>query len=238
MDHPANWFMDITGFNRYEGWYKDRLEDWPATLDAFHQAYPNRAIAMSEYGAGASVKQHEVYPATHPAPGGHWHPEEWQAMVHEAAYGAMKDRPWLWGTFLWCMFDFASDRRAEGDRDGINDKGLVTADRKIRKDAFYFYKAHWTTAPFVYITSRRFNPRPPGQTTLKVYSNCDAVELFLNGKSIGRRAARNHVFVWQGVNLPLGKVQVRAVGERDGKQYKDNVKWTISRNAPTTTPAQ
>ena len=84
----------------------------------FARIFPDRAIAISEYGAGASVKQHEVYPATHPAPGGLWHPEEWQGIFHESAYGAMKQQQWLWGTFLWVMFDFAADQRNEGDHMG------------------------------------------------------------------------------------------------------------------------
>ena len=98
---------------------------------------------------------------------------------------------------------------AEGDRPGINDKGLVTADRKVRKDAFYYYKANWSDAPFVYITSRRFNPRPPGATIVKVYSNCDFVELFLNGHSLGGRSGIDHVFVWPNVQLGDGKAKAR-----------------------------
>ena len=190
VEHPANWIMDITGINRYWGWYYDSQDDWAQRLDALHAYAPTRGVAISEYGAGANVNQHQVYPTTHPAPGGQWHPEEWQSIVHEVAYGAMKQRPWLWGTFVWVMFDFAADHRNEGEFPGRNDKGLVTADRKIRKDAFFFYKANWTTAPFVYITSRRYVMRPPGTTTLKVYSNCDSVELFLNGKTLGKKARR------------------------------------------------
>jgi beta-galactosidase len=237
-DHPINWIMDITGFNRYFGWYKETLDSWPTALDAIHAAYPNRAIAVSEYGAGASVHQHEVYPTTHPNTEGWWHPEEWQGIFHEHAYAAMQDRHWLWGTFAWCMFDFASDGRKEGDQPGRNDKGLVTADRKIRKDAFYFYKANWNDDPFVYITSKRFNPRPPGATTLKVYSNCGVVELFLNGQSLGRKTGVDHVFTWPNVNLPEGKCIVRAVGQQDERTYKDGVKWKISKNAPTTMPSE
>jgi beta-galactosidase len=135
------------------------------------------------------------------------------------------------------MFDFAADHRNEGDFPGRNDKGLVTADRKIRKDAFFFYKANWTTAPFVYITSRRYVMRPPGVTTLKVYSNCDSVELFLNGKTLGQQRGVNHVFVWTNVELKLGKVDARAVGEHDGHDYKDTVKWTVSEKAPAPPPS-
>jgi len=236
-DHPGNFIPDITGMNRYWGWYHDSLTYWPQWLDELHGSFPNRAYAISEYGAGASVKQHEVYPTTHPAPAGWWHPEEWQGIFHEAAYGAMKQRRWLWGTFVWAMFDFAADQRHEGDYPGRNDKGLVTADRKIRKDAFYYYKANWTAAPFVYITSRRFNPRPPGPTSFKTYSNCDTVELFMNGKSLGRKSGTNCVFVWDNVTINPGKCQVRAVGDHDGHRCNDEVNWKVSKLAPVPQPS-
>jgi beta-galactosidase len=231
-DNPLNWIMDITGINRYWGWYGNSEMYWPQWLTDVRAEHPTRAIAISEYGAGASVTQHEVYPTTHPAPGGWWHPEEWQGIFHEASYGAMKQQRWLWGTFVWAMFDFASDHRNEGDHPGRNDKGLVTADRKIRKDTFYFYKANWTKEPFVWITSRRYNPRPPGTTSFKVYSNCSSVELFLNGKSLGIKRGVNCAFQWDNVSID-GKCEVRAVGEKDGREYKDQVNWKIA--APPTT---
>jgi beta-galactosidase len=177
---PLNQYPDIIGFNRYFGWYTDTIAAWPTELDKLHAALPDTAIGISEYGAGASIRQHEQ-PTTQPVTKGHWHPEEWQSTVHEAAWRAMQQRPWLWGTFIWNMFDFASDARNEGDTPGMNDKGLVTADRKIRKDAFYFYKANWSNEPFVHICEQRWNPRPAGQTQIKVYSNCQSVRLFLSG---------------------------------------------------------
>jgi beta-galactosidase len=125
------------------------------------------------------------------------------------------------------MFDFASIGRHEGDRKGINDKGLVTADRLTRKDAFYFYQAQWTTKPVVYITSRRFNPHPTGPTRVKVYSNCDHVELFLNGRSLGRQTAPDHVFVWPNVDLPAGNNKLEA---RAGA-VSDTITWNCSPDA-------
>jgi len=145
----------------------------------------------------------------------------------------MKDRPWLWGTFAWCMFDFASDGRAEGDQMGRNDKGLVTYDRKIKKDAFYFYKVNWSDEPVVHINSRRFNPRPPGQIQVKVYSNCDTVELFMDGNSIGVRNGQDNIFLWD-VELPEGKHKFTAAGNRNGKRYVDEVTWDVSEDAATT----
>jgi beta-galactosidase len=126
------------------------------------------------------------------------------------------------------MFDFASDGRSEGDHLGRNDKGLVTYDRKTRKDAFYFYKANWSDAPVVHITSQRFNPRPAGPLQVKVYSNCDSLELFVDGESIGTQNGRDGVYLW-GTNLPPGKHKFRAVGQKGPKTYKDQVVWELQR---------
>ena len=124
------------------------------------------------------------------------------------------------------MFDFPSDGRSEGDHLGINDKGLVTGDRKTRKDAFYYYKANWTTAPFVYLTSRRFYVRPPGPTEVKVYSTCEAVQLNLNGKNLGSMVQRQpHVFVLT-ADLRPGDNLIEAIGQDHGRQTSsDTCRW-------------
>ncbi len=210
---PINYITDIISFNRYEGWYGGTPADWPATLDRIrrhvHERMPGRAIGLSEYGAGANIHQHE-YPVTQPKPGGQWHPEEWQCIVHEAAYKAIKQRPWLWNTTLWVMFNFSSAGRNEGADPGRNDKGLVTYDRKIKKDAYFFYKAQWTRPPFVHICDRRYSPRPAGNFPIKAYSNCLRVELFINGRSQGVQTPDDHVFIWPEMQLPPGDVHFAA----------------------------
>jgi beta-galactosidase len=220
-DHPLNLITDVIAFNRYDGWYTKTLADWPAEVNRIHAGQPNRGVAISEYGAGASIYQHEIDPAQ-PKTAGGWHPEEWQCLVHESAYNAMKQRPYLWGTFLWNMFDFASDGRKEGDHLGINDKGLVTYDRKTKKDAFYFYKANWSADPFVYITDRRFTPRNVAIGPIKTYSNCDSVELKLNGQSLGAKTVDDHIFVWPDITLIRGDNRLEAIGMRQGKQFYDS----------------
>jgi beta-galactosidase len=220
-DDPINLITDIIGFNRYEGWYTKTPAAWPAALDAIHAGPSGRCVGISEYGAGASIYQHEIDPRQ-PRTSGGWHPEEWQCIVHEQAYAAMKQRPYLWGTFLWNMFDFASDGRSEGDHLGINDKGLVSYDRKTKKDAFYFYKANWTSDPFVFITDRRFNPRNVASGPVKIYSNCDSVELKLNGQSLGEKTADDHIFVWPDITLIRGQNRLEAVGTRGGMQFSDS----------------
>lgn len=233
VHHPVNWIPDATAFNRYWGWYQGRPEDWAAGLDALHREFPAKRIGISEYGAGASIHQQEAAP-TKPKTGGPWHPEQWQSLTHEAAWIAMKDRPWLWGTFIWNMFDFAADQRSEGDQPGRNDKGLITYDRRIKKDAFYFYKASWRDdVPVLHITSTRFNPRPTGPAEVKIYSNCDSVELFINGRSRGEQAGEDRVFRWSDVPLVQGRNEVRAVGSRGGKEHVVKHTWRASPSATT-----
>jgi beta-galactosidase len=120
------------------------------------------------------------------------------------------------------MFDFASDGRHEGDHLGRNDKGLVTFDRKIKKDAFYFYKANWSDEPTVYITDRRFTPRNFDHSPVKIYSNCNSVDLKVNGASLGSVTAVDHIFIWPDVTLVRGKNVIEADGIRDGKNYTDS----------------
>lgn len=217
---------DLAAWNGYPGWYAGQPGDWPALLAEVRSHIGGHPLAVSEYGAGASVHHHQLADQQ-PQPGGRFHPEEWQALIHEEHWKALQKAPDLWSTYIWLLCDFASIKRHEGDSDGLNDKGLVTADRLTRKDAFYFYQAQWTARPMVHITSRRFNPHPTGPTRVKVYSNCDHVELFLNGKSLGRQTAPDHIFVWPGVDLPAGTNKLEA---RAGA-VTDTITWDCSPNA-------
>lgn len=215
---------DVLGINVYRGWYEGSADKFSAYIDEFHKQYPQMKLAITEYGAGASVIQHEV-PAKKPDPRGAWHPEEYQSLFHECTWKQMTERPYLWGTFVWNMFDFAADHRAEGGAPGRNDKGLISYDRTIRKDAFYFYKAQWNPKPFVYITSRRYVDRPVGPTEVKVYSTGDDVELFVNGASAGTRKCDGKVCVWSAVELIPGTNALSAVAIISGKRYEDNCEW-------------
>jgi beta-galactosidase len=223
----VNTIPDAIAFNRYPGWYLFTLADWPAKLAELHATLPNSSIGISEYGAGASIRQHVPIPAIEPNNLGQWHPEEWQSQFHEAAYSAMQKCPWLWGTFVWNMFDFPSSERFEGDEPAFTDKGLVTYDRKTKKDAFYYYKAHWNTDPFVYITSRRATPRPAGTIEIKIYSNCATAELFINGRSLGIRQGTDDIFLWPDVQLIPGQNELSAVAKSNGKSYTDSCTWIV-----------
>ncbi len=130
----VNGHTDVSGYNRYSGWYGGHYDNLGEWADRLHAADPARRIAVSEYGAGAAVDQHAERPGRSEVTTD-FHPEEYQALLHEASWRQLAARPYLWGSFVWTMFDFASDIRAEGGQRGINDKGLVTRDRRIRKDA-------------------------------------------------------------------------------------------------------
>ncbi len=218
---------EVNGYNRYHGWYYGSYNDFGGFVDNLHSTQPTRRIAISEYGAGASIFQHQENPPK-PVPDSDFHPEEYQALLHEATWQQIQARPYLWGTFVWNMFDFASDGRSEGDTNGRNDKGLVTYDRQTRKDAFYWYKANWTTTPFVYITSRRWTDRTTAVTTIKVYGTVDSVTLTLNGVALGSaKTSTNHIYSWPNVTLAPGANSVQATGTRGGTTYTDTVTWTL-----------
>jgi beta-galactosidase len=223
---PLNWRTDVAGFNKYYGWYYGHAEDIGTWADNIHLANPKKFIAVSEYGAGGSPNQHE-WPTWQPPHGGTFHPEEYLNEFHEASWNALKDKTYLWGKFLWSMFDFASDSRSEGDTLGRNDKGLVTYDRKTKKDAFYWYKANWTNEPFNYITSRRFTSRTSASTEVKIYSNLDNVTLKINGVSLGTKTGSDKVFKWN-VRLSPGPNLIQVFSTRNGVTYTDSCSWNLT----------
>lgn len=226
----TGWNSDIMAWNIYPGWYGNFGSSFEWVMDD-KASRDSRPMAISEYGWGANVNQHEAYPALNKnnlTPYGPWHPEEYQNKMHEEALAYINTHDYLWGTFLWSMFDFAVDSRNEGMQPGLNDKGLVTNDRKIKKDSFFLYKANWNKQEkFAYITSRRWDERENADTYVKVYSNCDSVELFLGNKSLGEMANKgNCVFETSNVSLAVGKNALRAVGKINGETYEDTVVWT------------
>lgn len=220
-DHPMALQADLTGYNRYWGWYDGELSDIGPWADRLRARLPARAFAIGEYGAGASVLQQQD-PPQRPKPAGPWHPEQYQALFHEAYWAQIRTRPWLAGSFVWLAFDHASAGRNEGDRPGINDKGLMSYDRKVRKDAYHFYRAHWSRAPMVHIASARFTPRPAGPVPVKVYTNGERVTLEVNGVEFGSARPVDRIAVWPDVPLAPGR---NVLGVRSDAGATHSVVW-------------
>ena len=167
---------DVNSYNLYFGWYFGELEQNGKFLDAYHRKYPDRPIGLSEYGADANP----CYQTASPVCGDYT--EQYQCLFHEHLLQMIEERPWIWASHVWNLFDFAADARDEGGRPGVNQKGLVTLDRKLKKDAFYLYKAYWSREPFVHVCGRRYVNRTEEETEIKVYSNLNRVVLFIDGE--------------------------------------------------------
>lgn len=189
-----NTLTDAVGYNVYFGWYYGKLTDYPEFLNRFHQDNPDVALGITEYGVDCNLQFHSDKPECKD------YSEEFQCMFHEAAYSAIESDDALWGSFVWNMFDFSSAIRDEGGVKQKNCKGLVTYDRKVRKDSFYYYKACWSKEPFVYLTGRRYRNRCGEIASIKVYSNQSSVTLMVNGE-VFDTAVGTRVFLFQEVPL-------------------------------------
>ena len=176
MDNDFVRLTDICSYNLYYGWYMGELEQNDAFFDAYHEAWPDHVIGLSEYGADANPAYQSANPVR-----GDWS-ESYQALYHEHMIQMWKDRPYIWAMHIWNMFDFAADGRAEGGKPGQNQKGLVTYNRKLKKDAFYLYKAYLSDDPFVHLCGRRRVDRTEEVTEIKVYSNQDFITLVVDGE--------------------------------------------------------
>lgn len=220
---------DLAGANRYYGWYYGDANEVGASLDALHARRPGQPLALTEYGAGGAINIHTDNPAaTQPDSRGRIQPEEVESLVHEQTWAQISKRPYLWATWLWSAFDFASTVRHEGDADDINTKGLVTYDHKTRKDAFWFYKANWTATPTVHITGSRYVQRAYPVTQVRVYSNAPSTSLAVNGRLLGDRAqCELGVCVWDGVRLDAGRNAITATGHFPSGETGDAVAWSL-----------
>jgi beta-galactosidase len=227
---------DIWAINQYYLWYSGPVAELGNLLDVLHARYPNQPIGMSEYGAGAALTHHtdnvngglpEVNNTGVPVL---YQPEEYASYAHEQNYAMLVSKPYVWGTYVWNMFDFGSGVRNEGDLRGVNTKGLVTFDRKTRKDPFSFYKANWSREPVTYIVGRRYTDRAYPMADVKVYSNADSVRLMVNGKPVGTKTqdqALMKTFVFRNVRLQPGANSMEAEGDHAGRSVSDSVDWSL-----------
>lgn len=203
MDEEYVHIPDVVSYNHYYGWYGGDTSMNGEFMDKFHKKYPNKPIGMSEYGCEA-LNWH----SSDPVQGDYT--EEYQAHYHEELIKQLFTRPFIWSTHVWNMFDFAADARSEGGEDGMNHKGLVTFDRKYKKDAFYAYKAWLSDEPFVHICSKRYIDRVEDTTKVTVYSNQPEVELFVGGKSLEKQTSKDHFFYFHVPNKGTTELTARA----------------------------
>ena len=200
--NPVAHITDLVSWNLYLGWYVPGLFLNDLWMDFFHLCYPNRALGFSEYGAEGMPNLH----SSHPRRGDHT--EEYQAIYHEYMLRCFDRHKWLWATHVWNMYDFAADARDQGGEPGMNHKGLVTFDRKTKKDSFYIYKAWWSDESFVHICSKRYADRTENEIEVKVYSNQKQVSLYVNGEKLAEQEGE-HIFKFR-VKLN-GETKVQAV---------------------------
>ncbi|MDE6675120.1 MAG: glycoside hydrolase family 2 protein [Acetatifactor sp.] len=212
-DSPILDIPDVNSYNLYFGWYLGELEQNEEFFDEYHSKYPDRPIGFSEYGADANPQ----FQNSQPEKGDY--SESYQAVYHEHMLEMIEKRPWLWATHVWNLFDFAADGRDEGGKHGENQKGLVTFDRRTRKDAFYLYKAAWNKKPMVHICGSRYVDRAEDVTEVKVYSNADQVSLYVDGQHFAIRDG-HRIFRFQ---VPISGehvIEAKAAGQSESIQVR------------------
>ncbi len=204
---------DVISYNHYFGWYGGDPSMNGPWFDNFHKEFPNIPIGVSEYGCEA-LNWH----TSNPEQGDYT--EEYQAYYHEELIKQLFSRPYIWSTYVWNMFDFGADARAEGGEDGQNHKGLITFDRKYKKDSFYAYKAWLSEEPFVHICGKRYVDRMEEETKVTIYSNLSEVELFVNGESLGKQKSENHFFCFPVPNIGESVLTAVAEGCKDESRIR------------------
>ena len=203
VDSPIHDITDVESYNHYFGWYGGRMEDNGPWMDHFHEVHPKICLGLSEYGCEGIITYHGPNPACKD------YSEEYQALYHEHMAKMLDERPWIWSSHVWNMFDFGCAARDEGGVAGRNNKGLMTMDRKTKKDSYYIYQAYWSKEPVLHLCGRRYAQRAGDTTEIRVYSNQPSVALYLNGKLLEEKSA-DKVFVFRAA-LEEGQNTVTAV---------------------------
>ena len=224
-----HFITDVAAWNWYFGWYYGEFDQYTKWFNQLHQMHPDIKAGISEYGAGGSISQQQDPPVRPDPTNGRFFPEQYQRQDHEEVWKRIKDRKDLWCTFIWNMFDFSWTIVNRGDRPYINHKGLITHDRKVKKDAFYFYKANWSDEPVLYILNRRYQKRTEPETTVSVYTNLDTVTLYVNGKVVSKKAMLSdiHKMTWEDVQLMPGSNRIHVIADKKGQIFEDNCTWTV-----------
>ncbi len=187
VDGPMHYITDTESYNHYFGWYGGKMEDNGPWLDKFHAQHPNISLGVSEYGCEGIITYHG------PEPKCKDYSEDYQALYHEHMAKVLQERPWIWSSHVWNMFDFGCAARDEGGVAGRNNKGLVTMDRLTKKDSYFIYKAYWNPEPMVHLCGKRYAQRAGDTREIKVYTNQDSVTLYHNGEEVGTQAPVDHI---------------------------------------------
>ena len=229
-EHPVNGNTDIQGMNRYFGWYEKKIQDIKPWIEKMEKEYPWQRLMLTEYGADANIEHQTELLGDALNWGSGFYPETFQTKTHEYQWGVISQHPYILASYLWNMFDFAVPQWKRGGVDARNMKGLITFDRKIRKDAFYWYKANWSKEPVLYLTQRRNTERERRETSVTVYSNLGTPRVFLNGRELDgvRKGYTDVHYIFDQVTLAEGRNVLRAVIVSDGKVYTDEIVWNYN----------
>lgn len=229
-EHPVNGNTDIQGMNRYFGWYEKKIQDIKPWIEKMEKEYPWQRLMLTEYGADANIEHQTELLGDALNWGSDFYPETFQTKTHEYQWGVISQHPYILASYLWNMFDFAVPQWKRGGVDARNMKGLITFDRKIRKDAFYWYKANWSKEPVLYLTQRRNTERERRETSVTVYSNLGIPRVFLNGRELDgvRKGYTDVHYIFDQVTLAEGRNVLRAVIVSDGKEYTDEIVWNYN----------
>lgn len=232
VDQASNLTADIQGINHYFGWYSGEIGDIKKWVEGMEENFPDHRVIFSEYGAEANIDQQEEVVGEFGRWFSQFYPETFATKFHEIQWGVIKKHPYLLASYVWNTFDFATPVTTQGGVEARNMKGLVTFDRKVKKDPFYWYKANWSKEPVLYLTQRRATERVNDITSVTVYSNIGIPRLYVNGTEIKeyRMGTTSVHYIFDDISLKNGTNDILVKVSRDGKEYKDNIIWNYSPN--------
>lgn len=224
-DHPIHENTDLQGFNQYTGWYGGQPEGLKKWITNYHKAKPDIRISVSEYGAGANIAHQSADDSTKPDPTGQYFPEAYQTRYHEVCWTAIEESPFIWASYVWNMFDFSVPEWDRGGIKGRNHKGLVTYDRKVRKDSYFWYKANWSDTAVLHLCGKQYSTRPKGDYNFKAYSNVGQPELFIDGMSAGlmQQGINEVQYQLNDVKLDTGSYSIEIKAAQMNDQFQLNI---------------
>lgn len=231
MEHPVNRKADVQGMNRYFGWYEKKIKDIKPWIENLETQYPDCKFMLTEYGADANIGHQTEYLGESLNWGKPYYPETFQTKLHEYQWSVIAGHPYIVASYLWNMFDFGVPESYRGGVPARNMKGMMTIDRKIKKDSYFFYKANWSKEPVVYVTQRRLKEREKKITEVTVYSNVGVPVLYLNGRKLGapKKGYTDIHYIFENVELQKGKNVVKAVVATKNGNFEDEIEWNFTR---------